>query len=188
MPSRHCWQKESRKLSSNTYSATVIPSRFSCRGCSVADVFSKAKRSQIMAQIKGRHTAPEVRLVALLKGLGFKPERCRRDLPGSPDVVLPRRKVVLFVNGCFWHGHENCSRASLPTTNRVFWEIKIAKNMKRDESQKRKLRRMGWSVLTFWTCRRLTRSSLISRLNRSAVQRHRAKIKKSAEDAGKRSR
>lgn len=137
----------------------------------MADVFSKAKRSQIMAKIKGRHTSPEVRLVALLKELGFKPDRHRRDLPGSPDVVLPRKKVVLFVNGCFWHGHRNCSKASLPATNRVFWETKIAKNMKRDESQRRKLRRMGWSVLTFWTCKPLTRSGLMSRLNRCRSMR-----------------
>lgn len=135
----------------------------------MADVFSKTKRSQIMAKIKGRHTSPEVRLVALLKELGFKLERHRRDLPGSPDVVLSREKVVLFVNGCFWHGHRNCLKASLPATNRVFWERKIAKNMKRDESQRRKLRRMGWSVLTFWTCRPLTRSGLMSRLNQWAV-------------------
>lgn len=132
----------------------------------MADVFSKVKRSQIMAKIKGKHTSPESRLVALLKELGFKSERHRRDLPGSPDVVLPRKKVALFVNGCFWHGHRNCSRASLPTTNRVFWETKIAKNMKRDESQKRKLRKMGWRVLTFWTCKPLTRCSLMSRLKR----------------------
>jgi DNA mismatch endonuclease (patch repair protein) len=130
----------------------------------VADVYSKAKRSQIMASIRGIHTSPEILLAQLLKELGLKFERHRKDLPGSPDAVLPRKKIALFVNGCFWHGHHNCSRAALPSTNKVFWKTKIEKNKRRDESQRRKLRRMGWSVLTFWTCRSLTRAILESRL------------------------
>ena len=133
---------------------------------SVADIFSKAKRSEIMAKIKGKHTSPEVRLAFLLKELGYKPERHRKDLPGSPDAVLPRIKVVIFVNGCFWHGHRNCSRASLPGTNRAFWKTKIEKNKRRDLSQQRKLRKLGWRVLTFWTCKRLTRAILESRIHR----------------------
>lgn len=135
---------------------------------SVADVYSKAKRSQIMARIRGKHTSPEILLARLLKELGLKFERHRKSLPGSPDAVLPRKKIALFVNGCFWHGHHNCSRATLPQTNRTFWMKKIEKNMKRDMSQRRKLRRMGWSALTFWTCQPLTPSILLSRLKRSA--------------------
>ncbi len=100
--------------------------------------------------------------------ISFKPERHRKDLPGSPDAVLPRTKVVLFVNGCFWHGHRNCSRASLPSTNRVFWKTKIEKNKRRDVNQQRKLRKMGWCVLTFWTCKPLTQEILVSRLRRYA--------------------
>lgn len=132
----------------------------------MTDVFSKAKRSEIMAKIKGKHTSPEVHLAYLLKELGFKPERHKKDLPGSPDAVLPRIKIVLFVNGCFWHGHRNCSRAGLPSTNRVFWKTKIEKNKRRDISQQRKLRKMGWCVLTFWTCKPLTRVVLASRIRR----------------------
>jgi len=133
----------------------------------VADVYSKAKRSQIMASIRGKHTSPEVLLARLLKELGLRFERHRKDLPGSPDAVLPRRKIVLFVNGCFWHGHGNCSRATLPSTNKVFWKAKIEKNKRRDESQRRKLRKMGWSTLTFWTCKPLNLEMLKSRLQRS---------------------
>lgn len=132
----------------------------------MADVYSKAKRSEIMAKIKGKHTSPEICLARLLKELGFKPERHRKDLPGSPDVVLSRNKVVLFVNGCFWHGHKNCSRASLPSTNRIFWRTKIEKNVRRDASQRRKLRKLGWHVLTFWTCKPLNQTTLGSRLRR----------------------
>ena len=90
----------------------------------MADIFSKAKRSEIMAKIKGRHTSPELKLVMLLKRLGYKPERHRKDLPGSPDIVLASKKTVLFVNGCFWHGHKNCKRASLPSSNKSFWKKK----------------------------------------------------------------
>lgn len=132
----------------------------------MADVYSKAKRSQIMASIRGKHTSPEILLARLLKELGLGFERHRKDLPGSPDAVLPRKKIALFVNGCFWHGHHNCSRATLPSTNKVFWRAKIEKNKSRDESQRRKLRKMGWSVLTFWTCKPLTREALCSRLQK----------------------
>jgi DNA mismatch endonuclease (patch repair protein) len=120
-----------------------------------------------MASIRGKHTSPEVLLARLLKELGLRFERHRKDLPGSPDAVLPRRKIVLFVNGCFWHGHGNCSRATLPSTNKVFWKAKIEKNKRRDESQRRKLRKMGWSTLTFWTCKPLNLEMLKSRLQRS---------------------
>lgn len=133
----------------------------------MADVYSKIKRSQIMASIRGKHTSPEILLARLLKELGLKFERHKKNLPGSPDVVLPRRKIALFVNGCFWHGHHNCSRATLPSTNKVFWKIKIEKNKRRDESQRRKLRKMGWSALTFWTCKPLSLEMLKSRLQRS---------------------
>ena len=132
----------------------------------MADIYDQSKRSQIMARIRGKHTSPEILLARLLNELGLKFERHRKDLPGSPDVVLPRRKIALFVNGCFWHGHRNCSRAILPSTNKVFWKTKIDKNRRRDESQRRKLRKMGWSVLTFWICRRLTHKVLSSRLQR----------------------
>ena len=165
---RPCWLKESQRFFSSISSA-IIPSDILVTGeDSVADVYSKTKRSEIMAKIKGKHTSPEVRLAQLLKGLGFKPDHHRKDLPGSPDAVLPRNKVVLFVNGCFWHGHKNCSRASLPDTNKIFWKTKIEKNKKRDASQRRKLRKIGWCVLTFWTCKPLTRAILVSRLKRYA--------------------
>mgnify|MGYP001159241758 FL=1 len=134
----------------------------------MADVYSKIKRSEIMSKIKGKHTSPEIRLALLLKELGLRPQQHRKDLPGCPDAVLSRKKIVLFVNGCFWHGHKNCSRASLPRTNGIFWRTKIEKNVRRDASQRRKLRKLGWHVLTFWTCKPLTRATLESRLRRYA--------------------
>ncbi|MBX3330852.1 MAG: DNA mismatch endonuclease Vsr [Nitrospira sp.] len=124
-----------------------------------------------MASIRGKHTSPEVLLARLLKELGLKFERHRKDLPGSPDAVLLRKKIVLFVNGCFWHGHRNCLRATLPSTNKIFWKAKIEKNKRRDENQRRKLRKMGWSALTFWTCKSLTLEILKSRLKQVVSQR-----------------
>jgi DNA mismatch endonuclease (patch repair protein) len=117
-----------------------------------------------MAKIRGKNTSPEILLAKFLKELGLKPERHRRDLPGSPDLVLTRQKAIIFINGCFWHGHINCLRAALPTTNRSFWKKKISGNVKRDERQKRQLRKMGWKVVTFWTCREITLGSVVSKL------------------------
>jgi DNA mismatch endonuclease (patch repair protein) len=130
----------------------------------VADVYDKAKRSRIMASIKGKNTSPERILAFILKRLGFKPKYHYRSLPGSPDIVLPKKKVVIFVNGCFWHGHKNCQRAMLPITNRRFWREKISGNKRRDERQKKMLRRRGWKVLTFWTCKRITEQIVRSKL------------------------
>lgn len=132
----------------------------------MADVFSKKKRSQIMSRIAGRNTSPEKALCLVLKRFGYRPQRHRKDLPGSPDFVLKRENVVIFMNGCFWHGHKNCRRASLPATNRAFWREKISNNKRRDERQRRQLRRKGWKVLTFWTCGQISEEKLVSRFRR----------------------
>jgi DNA mismatch endonuclease (patch repair protein) len=130
----------------------------------VADVFTKKKRSQIMSRIRGKNTSPEKALFAILKKLGLKPKRHQTDLPGSPDLVLLRPKVAIFTNGCFWHGHKNCPRSKLPTTNLLFWKKKITTNIRRDQRQRILLRKMKWKVLTFWTCTPLTAASVTSRL------------------------
>jgi DNA mismatch endonuclease (patch repair protein) len=119
-----------------------------------------------MSQIKGKSTSPELHLVHLLKESGFKLQRHKKELPGSPDIVLPSIRLAIFVNGCFWHGHRGCARAKLPSTNVLFWKVKILKNMRRDVVQRRELRKMGWHVLTLWTCKTLTRSTLRPRLRR----------------------
>ena len=124
----------------------------------MADIFSKKKRSAIMALIRNKHTAPEKALKRLLRALGVRyRSQCSR-LPGTPDIVLPEAKVALFINGCFWHGHKGCRRSRLPTTNVKFWKRKIAKNVARDRAAARKLRAMGWKVRVYWTCKRLAQS------------------------------
>jgi DNA mismatch endonuclease (patch repair protein) len=118
----------------------------------MADVFSSKKRSEIMSRIKGKDSAPEIRVRRLLHALGLRFRLHRKDLPGKPDIVFPRYKAVVLVHGCFWHGHAGCPRAALPTTNAEFWATKIGRNVTRDEEVRKSLEELGWSVLTLWQC------------------------------------
>src|SRR4051794_41747802 len=118
----------------------------------MADVFTPQKRSEIMSRISGKDTAPEIRVRRLLHAFGFRFRLHRSDLPGKPDIVLPRHRKIVLIHGCFWHGHPSCPRAALPTTNTVFWERKIGGNMKRDRKVRRELRSLGWKVLVLWQC------------------------------------
>lgn len=119
----------------------------------MADTFSPKKRSWIMSRIKGRDTKPEKAVYGLLRRLGYKPHRNVKALPGRPDLVLNDEKKVIFINGCFWHGHKLCQRSRRPATNRKFWKAKIESNVRRDLRVKRQLRRSGWDVLVVWECR-----------------------------------
>lgn len=136
----------------------------------MADVFDRKKRSQIMASIRGSGTSIERSLSRRLRELGINPRCHQKNLPGSPDFVLYRQKVVIFTNGCFWHGHQKCKRAVLPTTNRAFWESKVSKNIRRDRKQPRLLRKMGWRVITFWSCKKISVQNLTARLRRVGVK------------------
>ena len=119
----------------------------------MTDVYTKSKRSEIMSRVKNRRTAPEDEIAVLLKRLGVKYQRNVSDLPGQPDFVIKSKKTVVFVNGCFWHGHPNCKRGKFPDSNRTFWENKIAKNKRRDRRIAVKLRKKGWHIITVWQCR-----------------------------------
>ncbi len=105
-----------------------------------------------MAMIKGKNTKPEIIVRRYLFSRGLRYRTNDRKLPGSPDIVLPRFKTVIFINGCFWHGHENCKTAHIPKSNVEFWTNKIGKNKKRDEKNKILLKNMGWTVITVWEC------------------------------------
>jgi DNA mismatch endonuclease (patch repair protein) len=117
----------------------------------MADVFSRAKRSEIMARIKGKNTKPELRLKKLLRAAGIR-YRSHPNLPGTPDVILPDLKTAVFVHGCFWHGHKGCRRSLPPATNKAFWIKKIAGNTLRDINKARALQELGWTVKVFWEC------------------------------------
>ena len=117
----------------------------------MADVFQSDKRREIMQHVKTRNTAPEVKLRSLLHRRGFRFRVNRQDLPGKPDIVLPKYKTVIFVHGCFWHGHD-CSRGKRPQTNVDFWNKKIDANITRDRNETNQLVELGWRVCVVWEC------------------------------------
>jgi DNA mismatch endonuclease, patch repair protein len=118
----------------------------------LADIFTKEERSKIMAGISGKETKPEILVRKFLFSKGFRYRKNVKDLPGKPDIVLPKFRTVIFVHGCFWHGHYQCKRASIPRSNNLFWDIKIKKNKERDKRNCLQLKRMGWHVITIWQC------------------------------------
>lgn len=118
----------------------------------MTDTFTPEERSRIMARVRGTDTKPEMLVRTVTHRLGFRYRLHRRDLPGCPDLVLPRHKKVIFVHGCFWHGHERCPRSARPTTNTAFWEKKLQGNIERDRRNEEALVRAGWKVLVVWEC------------------------------------
>ncbi|MGI5089886.1 DNA mismatch endonuclease Vsr [Treponema sp. OMZ 305] len=116
------------------------------------DIFSKSKRSDIMSKISGKETKPEILVRKYLFAHGFRYRKNVKKLPGKPDIVLPKYKTIIFVNGCFWHGHENCKKSALPTTNTEFWKEKISANVIRDKKVFTELHSMGYKVLIIWQC------------------------------------
>ena len=132
----------------------------------MSDVFSRKKRSWIMARVSGSNTKPEIVVRKILYGLGFRYRLNVRKLAGTPDIVLPKHKKVVFVHGCFWHGHNGCKRSKRPTTNVAFWNRKINKNIDRDKKSLKELRRLGWKPLVIWECQTKRPESLGERLIR----------------------
>lgn len=118
----------------------------------MADIHSKEVRSYNMSRIRGKNTKPEVLVRKFLFSRGFRYRLNVKDLPGKPDLVLKRYKTVIFVNGCFWHGHENCKYFVLPKTRTEWWKNKIEQTKKRDYINKKALVKMGWNILSIWEC------------------------------------
>ncbi len=108
-------------------------------------------RRRMMA-VRGRNTAPELQVRRVLHALGYRFRLHRKDLPGTPDIVLPRHRKIVLVHGCFWHGHEGCKRAKRPVNNASTWGVKIEGNRRRDRRNVDALRGLGWSVLVVWEC------------------------------------
>src|SRR4051794_15552930 len=118
----------------------------------MTDLLSPARRSALMARVKSRDTRPEIAVRRMLHAAGYRFRLHRRDLPGTPDIVLPSRRIIIFVHGCFWHGHSGCRLATIPKTRTEFWRAKIQNNQVRDRQCEQLLRDSGWRVLTFWEC------------------------------------
>jgi DNA mismatch endonuclease, patch repair protein len=116
------------------------------------DRVDPATRKRVMAAVKSKDTAPELKLRRWLHAIGYRYRLHVRELPGRPDLVFPARRKVIFVHGCFWHRHGGCARAAMPATRQAFWVEKLTANVKRDARQVLELRALGWDVLIVWEC------------------------------------
>lgn len=142
----------------------------------LADIVDRQRRSEIMARIGPRDTAPEMAVRRMAHGMGFRFRLHRRDLPGCPDLVFSGRRLAIFVHGCFWHRHSGCANATMPKTRPDFWERKLGGNVARDRRNCEELARLGWRTLVIWECEaedpaRL-QSILSAALTRSDRPRH----------------
>ena len=110
------------------------------------------QRSRNMSAIKSKNTKPEIKVRKFLHSMGYRFRLHRKDLPGKPDLVLPKYRTAIFVNGCFWHQHKECKYSRLPKTNIDFWKRKLEGNSQRDKLNQSKLKDMGWKVIIIWEC------------------------------------
>jgi len=118
----------------------------------MADRLSPQARNRNMSKIKSTNTAPEMAVRSMVHRLGYRFRLHVKDLPGKPDIVLSKHRKVIFVHGCFWHGHKGCKRASRPSTNTDFWNTKIDSNIARDRRVRKELNKLGWKSLVVWQC------------------------------------
>lgn len=130
------------------------------------DTLSKAGRSWNMSRIRCRDTRPERVVRSLLHRMGFRFRLNRPDLPGRPDIVLPKHRMVILVHGCFWHRHSGCRYAYEPKTRRAFWQHKFERNIARDREVRRQLRHLGWRVRVVWECELRFPARLAKKLSR----------------------
>src|SRR5208337_3988402 len=135
------------------------------------DNLSKVQRSYCMSRIRSRGTSPELLVRRMIHGMGYRFRLHRQDLPGVPDIVLPRFKIALFVNGCFWHQHKDCSKATLPKSNVLYWEEKLSGNVRRDNVNVENLKIMGWHVVTIWQCETEDHVSLAQQLQQLFLEK-----------------
>ena len=127
------------------------------------------QRSKCMSHNRAKNTGPELKLRLALWRLGFRYRVNDKRLPGSPDIVLPKYRTVIFVHGCFWHGHKGCKFYTIPKTNTEFWTAKVARNQERDQEVWRQLEAKGWFVVIVWECE-LTMSKLRETINRVSAE------------------
>jgi DNA mismatch endonuclease (patch repair protein) len=125
-----------------------------------------AQRRKLMSRVRGKGSKPEMAVRSLLHRMGFRFRLHCRDLPGTPDIVLPRHRKIVLMHGCFWHRHPDCSRSTTPTSNKGFWLEKFARNVARDRGNLRDLRRLGWTVRVVWECQTVDSEKLRLMLSR----------------------
>ena len=132
----------------------------------MADKLSVRRRSWNMSRIRSRDTNPELAVRRSLHRLGYRYRLHRNDLPGKPDIVLPKYHIAIFVHGCFWHQHTGCIDCSNPKTNIKYWGPKLLANLQRDRKNRRTLRRLGWTAIVIWECQTQRTEHLRDRLSR----------------------
>jgi DNA mismatch endonuclease (patch repair protein) len=128
------------------------------------DRLTPERRSWNMAQIKGTDTKPEILVRSMLHRAGYRFRKNVHTLPGKPDIVLPKYKTVIFVHGCFWHRHKGCKQATTPKSNLEFWQKKFERNVSNDRKHARALKKLGWNVVTVWSCQLKKPDRLMNRL------------------------
>jgi len=131
----------------------------------MTDIFTPERRSAIMASIHSADTLPEIELRRLVHALGYRFRLHRSDLPGTPDVILPKHRAVIMMHGCFWHCHR-CQDGRRPGSNTEYWDKKLEGNVRRDKKSVAALRRLGWRCLVVWECQLKKKDRLIGRLIR----------------------
>lgn len=132
----------------------------------MTDTVSPAIRSRMMSRIRSKGTTPEIMVRRMLHRLGYRYRLHRTDLPGRPDLVFPSRRKVVFVNGCFWHYHAECSQAHVPVGNRDYWLPKLTRTRARDQLNASLLKSLGWDVMTVWDCELKELTNTTQRLTR----------------------
>lgn len=130
----------------------------------MTDTLSRQQRSENMARIRSKDTQPELRVRSLLHGLGFRFRLHSKQLPGSPDIILPKYNAVVFVHGCLWHGHSKCRRGRRPKSNVDYWNRKITRNLERDATNAELLRRLGWKRIVIWECELKDTNQIVNKL------------------------
>lgn len=134
---------------------------------SMSDTMTPEQRHRCMAAIHGKDTKPEVLVRKFLFAKGLRFRVCDRKLPGAPDIVLPKYKTVIFIDGCFWHGHEGCKYYQIPKTNTEFWKSKVHTNKERDTRNDKTLTATGWNIFRIWECEirnKTTRAKILENL------------------------
>lgn len=141
----------------------------------MADVLTQQKRSEVMSKIRSKNTKPELIVRRFLFAQGFRFRLHQETLPGRPDIILKKFNSIVFVNGCFWHGHDNCKHFNMPQSRLEYWVPKIKKNISKDLEVKKQLRKLGWNVFTIWECQLKTRKveKTLSTLKKR-ISRHRS--------------
>jgi DNA mismatch endonuclease (patch repair protein) len=118
----------------------------------MTDNLTAKQRSRCMSRIRSKNTRPEIIARNTIKKIGIKYHLHAKQMPGKPDIIIPSKKIVLFINGCFWHQHEKCKRRVMPKTNTKYWKSKLGRNVEKQKKDVKALRRLGWKPLIMWEC------------------------------------